>query len=1417
MGIAIPQVITSDRASGAQIIDGSLNFDGGYLERDPGSAGNRKIFTWSGWVKLNDLSSFYLLNVPDGVGHASFMFDSGQLRWNTYNTSTNGLFTSNAYFRDTGWYHVVFAFDATESTTTDRIKVYVNGERLTSSSYTAPDGSDTPVNNTVEHNLGANQGAVSGDVNITNNYFIDGQALGPEYFGYTDGLTNTWKPKKYEGTFGTNGYYLPMDGNSPIGKDQSGQGNDWTPVDFGGSVSLDNPQVSGARPILNTMPGGTLAGVGVFGSKENVGYAVTVYNDGYGNKYYIDGVKQATLTGLIRGATYTFDTSDSTVASHPFVFGSTAEGNNFARGATYGTISAGSAGAATTITIPYDAPETLYYHCSSHSGMGSSIVGIHTDETKADQYASNCVLALPFNGSKNDVSASIACTSSTRAVSLTGNTAASDDKSNFYKSSFEFDGTGDYLDVTESDNCFDFGTGDFTIELWAYLDNNCDLIGTGSNYVFLGSNKGGWVIRRFDEGIKFSYQYNSSWVYENTFGTEESRDKWNHIAITRSGSTVRCFSNGVQQGSDDSSSADIISTEGYCRVGGGYGENSNLLADGYVQDVRIYKGVAKYTSDFVVPSPFPDIVPDTPSGVSGGSKLIKIANGNGGVGFGTNGYMTTTSSDYNPGTGDFAIEGYFKFPTNSGTRRAFINEVTTFGNNALVIRQYNTGFNFYCGGQNLDDSGSGINMTQWNHAMITRSGSTIRYFVNGELRGTDTSSESISCNPTNQMTIGGYYDTGSKSEFMQGHVSNLRFTVGSIPTEYQTSLTDVGKKVFTPSSEPLTSTSQGATSSDVKLLCCQSPTSATAATVASGSLSTNSNVEAITFSPFNTDIRAVRGQETEYPTMTPLAKNSSITLEDGNLRITQTDSHGQKKIVYSNAHIPNGGKWYVEWIMGGAGACTLGIGINGKVEFRGSDTQIGASGNNNSWGYEPQGNLFHNGKTDGGYGSCAAGDVIGMTIDTSGATLTIQWHKNGRLIERGDGTTCQFTGISLDEDYIVMMSHHTPQYDTIVNFGQKPFKFPPPDGFQPLSAANTRPETIIANPSKFVGVATYYGSGSTLQELDLGFKPDLVWAKSTTNAENHAWFDSVRGSTKFLRSDSSDNEYTISDVNFTLNGFSYANSSGEINESGQTYASFAWRAGGNKSTFNVDDVGYTSAAAAGLDGGTLTPTGASVGTKQGFSIIGFTGPGSTGTYSHGLSQKPKFMIFKNRDDDSSSWLIYHSAFGATKYISFTTAVPQTSNNPFNDTEPTSSVFTAGNWLDNSDTKYIGYIWCDVPGMQRFGQFNGNGNADGVFVELGFKPAMLLIKNDNNTGDWIIWDNERNKFNPVNRQIWPYTTSGTYGDYDQVGSNYPIDFLSNGFKMRTTDADMNDGSRTYLYAAWAEAPSVNLFGGGANAR
>ena len=356
-------------------------------------------------------------------------------------------------------------------TQADRVRIYVNGVRQTDfSTNTLPSQNADGGMNISGRVLTIGAWELNGSIadgllgQLAQLYFIDGQSLDASYFGFTDPLTNTWKPKKYTGTFtGTNTFYLPFDGKTPIGKDQSGNGNDFAPVNFGGSVELDSSLVTGARPILNTTQGGTQAGVGVFGSKQNVGYAVTVYNDGGGNKYYIDGVKQDTVTGLIRGATYTFDTSDSTVSSHPFRFSATSNGSH-GGGSEYTTGVAAITGAATTITVPHDAPNTLYYYCTSHSGMGADITGITTNEKLADQYASSCILALPMLDDK-DKSNQLNITSATKTV--TNNTVTTTPISHFYAGSSLFDSSSDYYRLASSP--FDYGSGDFTMEFWCFL------------------------------------------------------------------------------------------------------------------------------------------------------------------------------------------------------------------------------------------------------------------------------------------------------------------------------------------------------------------------------------------------------------------------------------------------------------------------------------------------------------------------------------------------------------------------------------------------------------------------------------------------------------------------------------------------------------------------------------------------------------------------------------------------------------------------------------------------------------------------------------------------------------------------------------------------------------------------------------
>jgi hypothetical protein len=310
----------------------------------------------------------------------------------------------------------------------------------------------------------------------------------------------------------------------------------------------------------------------------------------------------------------------------------------------------------------------------------------------------------------------------------------------------------------------------------------------------------------------------------------------------------------------------------------------------------------------------------------------------------------------------------------------------------------------------------------------------------------------------------------------------------------------------------------------------------------------------------------------------------------------------------------------------------------------------------------------------------------------------------------------------------------------------------------------------------------------------------------------HRLGDTVRGATKQLISASTAVEGTLSSgfVSFDSDGFTIGNNA-EYNKLDETLVAWTWKAGGNKNTFNVDDVGYATAAAAGLTAGDTTIAGASVGTKQGFSIIKYTGPNDTSAHevAHGLSQAPDFIITKNLDA-TYNWDIYHSALGDNEYLIFTTA--GTDSGRFSG-RPTSTVFkTAHDYSTNENQDYIAYCWHNVPGLQKFGSYTGNNSSDGPFVELGFRPAVIIIKDTGAGQEWVIIDTERGSYNPIDNIL-----QINLNDQEYTNSSYNVDALSNGFKVRGTNGRFNSNNQTYVYMAWAEAPSVDLYGGGANAR
>ena len=325
--------------------------------------------------------------------------------------------------------------------------------------------------------------------------------------------------------------------------------------------------------------------------------------------------------------------------------------------------------------------------------------------------------------------------------------------------------------------------------------------------------------------------------------------------------------------------------------------------------------------------------------------------------------------------------------------------------------------------------------------------------------------------------------------------------------------------------------------------------------------------------------------------------------------------------------------------------------------------------------------------------------------------------------------------------------------------------------------------------------------------------PDFVWIKNRSRASiSNVLQDSVRGigdngiNFNTLISDTTGAEFNQSDADgvssLDANGFTvgYTNSNA-WNNSGDTYAAWTWKAGGKANTFNIDGTGYATIAASPISDGTIALTGLSANTTSGFSIASYTGTGSNGTIAHGLSEAPELIIVKNRDD-TSNWPVYSKFIGAANrlYLDLTNGSGAAST-LWNSTAATNQVFSVGTSnLSNGNTdEMIAYCFHSVDGFSKVGSYVGNGSSDGTFVYTGFRPAFVLTKEASSTSGWNLRDNKRSPENVVNEALQA-DTNGT-----ELTSGYDVDFLSNGFKLRTSLSDSNTSGQTYIYLAFAEQP------------
>ena len=322
----------------------------------------------------------------------------------------------------------------------------------------------------------------------------------------------------------------------------------------------------------------------------------------------------------------------------------------------------------------------------------------------------------------------------------------------------------------------------------------------------------------------------------------------------------------------------------------------------------------------------------------------------------------------------------------------------------------------------------------------------------------------------------------------------------------------------------------------------------------------------------------------------------------------------------------------------------------------------------------------------------------------------------------------------------------------------------------------------------------YEGNGGTNFVSNVGFEPDLVWVKARDDAHDHVLYDTVRGvgSGKALSSNANyaegsyDAAYGFLDT-FEATGF-FAKSGSSVanytNKNNESYVAWNWKAGGT--------------AVSNTDGGITSSVSAN--TAAGFSIVSYTATGSTATVGHGLLSKPQLILAKTTNQPYN-WVVYAEPITAEYYLSLNSSSAKTDNTAFmNDTEPTSSVFTAGagNNLNYANTNtIIAYCWHSVAGYSKIGSYTGA--TSGVTENIGFEPSMVMIKNATQSDPWGIFDNKR----PSGTGFRSYLYPSTADDEDVYGGSLSgVTLTSTGFTIDNANSNMvNENGETFLYMAF----------------
>ena len=708
---------------------------------------------------------------------------------------------------------------------------------------------------------------------------------------------------------------------------------------------------------------------------------------------------------------------------------------------------------------------------------------------------------------------------------------------------------------------------------------------------------------------------------------------------------------------------------------------------------------------------------------------------------------------------------------------------------------------------NIETTSVFRDFSAWFHLVValdttqTTPSDRVKIYVNGQLAAISYAvypslSEQMSINSTLPHGIGrSFVSSGNDWDIFSGYLADIHFIDGQALTP--SSFTEVSATTGQLIPKAYTG-SFGTNGFWLKF----SDNSAATATTIGKDYSGNSN----NWTPNNLSVTAGAGNDSlvdtptsygtdagaggevrgNYCTLNPLSTGGSTqtsTLSNGNLDFTSTSGSGTYANRYSTFAVSSG-KWYAEFTLTASTNSPF-VGVTTSPDTKSSYIAEDSDG----WAYFKNGTKWNSNSSTAYGASWTVNDVIGVALDIDSGTLV--FYKNG--VSQGTA----YSGLPAGSYFFGVSG--TPGEAFTANFGQRPFAYAAPSGFKALCDTNlTAP--VVAKPNTVMDVVRYTGTGAnaTIPNVNtvptsIAFTPDLVWIKGRSGATDHALYDLVRGVQKDLVSNSTAAETTQTTglTAFGTNTFDIGTLA-KLNTNTSTYVAWCWDAGSDVNPTTNTQGSITSSVRANA--------------SAGFSIVSFSS-GSAGNYTvgHGLGAKPHFIITKARNGSTFNWSINHISIATTvnKYLTFTTNATLDNGAAvwganLSDTNSTTFGISSANAVEaNKDC--IAYCFAPVAGYSSFGSYTGNGSSDGVFQWCGFRPRWILLKSTGANGaSWTMFDTARSTYNQTDAYLFANASGAE-------GNAFPIDILSNGFKLRTSDGLLNSSSFTYVWAAFAESP------------